>query len=127
MSDCSAPILSPVSQLLLVTSFAAFESGCAEENTPLRLRVGQGQRMNVSVFNFNTGRTGNNVEIVDPVSGAKVSIGSDSRYQGDRMTSLSNEVEVTFEDESANVALEITGAEAYEKSINLFMNYKRNF
>ena len=109
VSDCSAPILSPVSQSILVTSFAAFEFGCAEVNTPLRLRVGQGQRMNISVFNFNTGQTGNNFEILDPVSGAKVQIDSSLRYQRGLMTSLSNEVDVIFEDERANVALEITG------------------
>ena len=96
-----------------MTSLAAFELGCAEVNTPLRLRVGQGQRMNISVFNFNTGQTGNNVKIVDLVSGANVEIDSSLRYQRGLMTSLSNEVDVIFEDERASVALEITGTKLY--------------
>ena len=94
-----------------MTSRSAFDSGCAQPNSPLTLRVGDGQRLNVSIYNFNgidDVNRGSGVTVVDPVSSASVDVNMGVRHQF-LMTSLSNEVHVTFKDERSHVALEISG------------------
>ena len=67
--------------------------------------------MNISIYNFNRiddVKSGSDVTIVDPVSSASIDVNMGVRHQF-LMTSLSNEIEVTFKDESSHVALEISG------------------
>ena len=109
--DCDAVIPSNGNQPTLVTSVAAFTSGCAKANTPLRIRVGDGQRMNVSMYNFEFSddvRHGGEVKVFDPTS-QESKEGSGVARMEFLMMSLSSEVEVTFQDDTSNIALQITG------------------